>query len=151
MEQLYLRDIVCSVLANDCSKATIDVVLHEFIPDYERLNLDYAVHPHAEDYLFTSEEEMVTFFLENKGLNQTFYWNQYHNNPDKIMVGADITSDDKLIISLTMDGYYETAVAYYKRLEQLLQADIGAINVGGPLAYEDGVTFIEKCKNLNSR
>ncbi|WP_164466627.1 hypothetical protein [Chryseobacterium nakagawai] len=33
-----------------------------------------------EEYVFTIEGEMVNYFIENKGLDQTFYWNKSHNN-----------------------------------------------------------------------
>ena len=64
-----IRDIVCQVYAGEKSKNIIDLVLDTFIPDYEKLNTDYTFPPNNKDYVFTTEIEMVNYFIENKGLN----------------------------------------------------------------------------------
>ena len=59
---------------------------------------------------------MINYFIENTGLDQAFYWNKNYENPDKITVGAIITADDKLIMSLTIDGTEEKESKYFLQL-----------------------------------
>jgi hypothetical protein len=146
MENGFLRDVICNVLSKECSKNVIAQVLKEFIPDYKRLNTDYATPPDEINFTFKSEDEMIIYFIENKNIGQTFYWNQNTDNPDRIMVGADITSDNKLIMSLTIDGFYSTAVKYYEKLKSLLKSEIGVISYTDPPEYENGADFIRRYK-----
>ncbi|WP_156140829.1 hypothetical protein [Sporocytophaga myxococcoides] len=139
-----IRDIICQVYAGQKSRKTIDLVLNTFTPEYEKLNLDYASRPGDEDYVFKTEDEMINYFIENTGLNQTFYWNKNHDNPDKIMVGANITEDDKLIMSLTIDGNEETESKYFEKLKNILNSDIGVISYINPVEYNNGQDFITK-------
>lgn len=139
-----IRDIICQVYAGQKSRKTINLVLNSFIPEYEKLNLDYASRPDDENYLFKSEDEMINYFIENTGLDQTFYWNKNYDNPDKIMVGAIITADDKLIMSLTINGTQETESKYFEKLKKLLNSDIGVISYINPADYDNGQDFIKK-------
>ena len=139
-----IRDIICQVYAGQKSRKTIDLVLNTFIPEYEKLNLDYASRLDDENYIFKTEDEMINYFIENTGLDQTFYWNKYYDNPDKIMVGAIITADDKLIMSLTIDGTEETESKYFEKLKNLLNSDIGVISYINPADYDNGQDFITK-------
>ena len=137
-------DIICQIYAGQKSRKTIDLILNIFIPEYEKLSLDYASKPDDEDYIFKTEDEMINYFMENDGLTQTFYWNKSHNNPDKIMVGANITNDDKLIMSLTIDGNEQTETKYFNRLKDFLNSDIGVISYINPVKYDNGQDFIIK-------
>lgn len=137
-------DIVCQVYAGQKSKKTIDLVLNIFLPGYEQLNLDYTYPRYDQNYIFKTEDEMIDYFIENPALEQTFYWNKYHDNPDKIMVGANITYDDKLVISLTMDTTEDKKNMYFDQLKKVLQSDIGIITYVYPADYEDGEDFIIK-------
>jgi hypothetical protein len=139
-----IRDIICQVFAGQKSKKTIDLILNTFIPEYEKLNLDYASRLDNEEYIFESEDEMINYFIENIGLTQTFYWNKSHNNPDRIMVGAIITEDDKLIMSLTIDGTEETESKYFEKLKNALNSDIGVISYINQAEYDNGQDFIKK-------
>lgn len=138
------NDIICQVYAGQKSKKTIDLVLSTFIPGHERLNLDYASKPDNAEYVFKSEEEMINYFIDNSRLTQTFYWNKPNDNPDKIMVGANITDDDKLIMSLTIDCDEETERIYFKKLKELLKSDVGIVSYVNPADYENGQDFIIK-------
>ncbi|UHO36892.1 hypothetical protein H5J24_13935 [Chryseobacterium capnotolerans] len=144
-----IRDIVCQVYAGEKSKNIIDLVLDTFIPDYEKLNTDYTFPPNNKDYVFTTEIEMVNYFIENKGLNQSFYWNKSLHNPYRIMIGANITEDDKLIISLTLDANEETIQTYFNKLKEILESDIGIISYINPAEYENGEDFILRYKTNN--
>ncbi|MCS4302121.1 hypothetical protein [Chryseobacterium sp. BIGb0232] len=137
-----VRDIVCQVYAGEKSKNIIDLVLDTFIPDYEKLNTDYTFPPNNKDYVFTTEIEMISYFIENKGLNQTFYWNKSLHNPYRIMVGANITDDDKLVMSLTLDASLETGEEYLNKLKEVLQSNIGVISFVNPMDYENGEDFV---------
>lgn len=145
-----IRDIICQVYAGEKSRKTIDLVLDTFIPEYEKLNLDYASRVDDEDYIFESEDEMINYFIENTGLTQTFYWNKNHDNPDRIMVGANITEDDKLIMSLTVDGNDETENKYFGKLKNILKSDIGVISYINPTDYDNGQDFIAKYEQKSS-
>lgn len=139
-----IKDIVCQVFAGQKSKGTIDLVLHTFIPAYDKLHSAYASRPDDPNYVFKTEDEMINYFLENKGIEQTFYWNQLQDNPRKIMVGAHITGDDNLIMSLTIDGDEEMKQIYFDRLKALLKSDIGVISYTNPAGYENGQDFLLK-------
>jgi hypothetical protein len=137
-------DIVCQVYAGQKSRKTIDLVLDTFIPGYKKLNLDYTYPKHDKNYIFKTEDEMISYFIETRNLTQTFYWNKYHDNPDRIMVGAHITDDDKLIMSLTVDTTEEKKNMYFNQLKEVLQSDIGVITYVDPADYENGEDFIVK-------
>ncbi|MDR6457212.1 hypothetical protein J2786_000305 [Chryseobacterium vietnamense] len=139
-----IMEIVCQVYAGQKSRKTIDLILNTFLPGYEKLNLNYTYPRHDKNYIFKTEDEMIGYFIENPGLDQTFYWNKYHDNPDKIMVGANITDDDKLVISLTMDTTEDKKNMYFDQLKKVLQSDIGVITYVNPADYEDGEDFIVK-------
>ncbi len=141
-ETVFTRDIICQVYAGDKSIQKIKLVLHEFLPDYEPLNLDYAAKIDDEDYVFGSESEMLSYFITTPNVIQTFYWNQAKNNPDRIMVGANITIDNKLIMSLTIDGTHETECLYLDKLKTLLQSEISVVSYIDPVYYESGKDFL---------
>ncbi|RYY11720.1 MAG: hypothetical protein EOO04_34750 [Chitinophagaceae bacterium] len=144
---LYITDIVCSALAKECSKEIIDAARKHFLPDYQPLNLDYACKPDAPDQPFPSEDEMILFFTDNPGHDQFFYWNQQQDNPDKVMLGAHITHDHHLIISLTLNGTSTTRANYYHALKTLLHADAATISYSTPAKYDDGADFIRRYQN----
>ncbi|TZF95055.1 hypothetical protein FW781_14260 [Chryseobacterium panacisoli] len=135
-------DIVCQVYAGQKARKTIDLVLNTFLPGYEKLNLNYTYPRHDKNYIFKTEDEMIGYFIETPAITQTFYWNKYHDNPNKIMVGADITDDNKLIMSLTLNGTKETEKMYFDQLKSILQSDIGVVSHVDPADYEDGEDFI---------
>lgn len=137
-------DVVCQAYAGPKKLETIYQVLQTFIPSYQQLNSDYACKPDDPEYLFQSEDEMIRFFIENHGLSNQFYWNQYHDNPDRIMVGASITDDDKLIMSLTVDGTEETFLDYFDKLKNLLHTETGVISFFNPADYSSGEDFVKK-------
>lgn len=139
-------DIICQVYAGRKSKETIDLVLNTFLPLYQKLNLDYAFKPDNIDYTFHNEEEMINYFIENAGIEQTFYWNQYQDNPNRIMIGADITDDDRLIMSLTIAANEEIGKIYFDRLKEILNSNIGVISYTDHAEYENGKDFISKYK-----
>jgi hypothetical protein len=139
--------IICQVYAGQKAKRTINLILDKFIPGYDKLNSDYASKPGDNDYVFKTEEEMINYFIDNSGLTQTFYWNKYSDNPDHIMIGANITDDDRLIISLTMDGDDATAKKHFAQLKDLLNSKIGTISYINPADYNNGQDFIDKYAN----
>ena len=135
-------DIICQVYAGQKSRKTINLVLNTFLPGYKKLNLNYTYPKHDKNYIFKTEDEMIGYFIETPSITQTFYWNKYHDNPDKIMVGANITDDDKLIMILTLNGSKETEKRYFDQLKSILQSDIGVVSYVDPADYEDGEDFI---------
>lgn len=148
----FQQDIIYQVLIDYKSLDIIYEVLEEFIPDFRKLNFDYTQHPFDENIKFLSEEDMLSCFINNKNLSQTFYWNQIHNNSDRITVGANITSDDKIVFSLTIDGSDVTENKYFKRLKDFLKSDIGLISYNDPLLYKDGNDFYKMyLEEINSK
>ncbi|GEM_PF-828068 len=145
-----IKDIICQVYAGQKSRKTIDLVLNTFIPGYEKLNLDYTSRQDDKDYIFKSEDEMINYFIETTGLTQAFYWNKNNDNPDKIMVGAIITEDNKLIVSLTIDGNSETERKYFEKLKKIVNSEIGVISYINPANYDNGQDFIIKYEQNNN-
>lgn len=143
----FVRDIVCQVFAGEKSAEKIKMTLVEFLPNYETLNLDYASKLDDENYLFESESEMILYFINTPNVSQTFYWTSAKNNPDKIMIGANITSDDQLIMSLTFDGLIHLENDYLRKLKSLLKSDIGVVSYTNPAEYENGQDFCNRYAN----
>ena len=137
MEEFY-ADSICQVLVNDCSETIIFNTLNHFLAGYNKLSLDYVDHPEGKS--FKSEKELVSYFIKNK-IPQLFYWNLYDENPDEIMIGADILPDGKLVISLTLSGTDEKAEKYFTQLKSHLHSDVGVISHVVTAEYEDGKDF----------
>ncbi|MEN7550703.1 hypothetical protein AAG747_22475 [Rapidithrix thailandica] len=143
-EEEFIRGIICQVLVKEKSRDLIYSVLNEFIPDYEPLNLDFIGKPNDEAYEFESEDEIISYYTHTKGVRQTFYWNKYENNPNRIMVGANILEDDQIVFSLTVDGTKEKKAEYLKRLKTLLNSETGVISYINPVGYDNGQDFETK-------
>ncbi len=137
----FIRDIICQVLVLEKSKELIYSVLNEFIPGYEKINLDYTGKPNDENYVFESEDEMVSCYVDTLNVSQTFYWNKYEGNKDKIIVGANITDDNQIVFSLTFNGTLKTEAEYYLRLKKFLNSNIGVISYVNPAVYDNGKDF----------
>lgn len=140
----FIRDIICQVLVTRKSKELIYSILDEFIPGYEPINLDYTGIPDDENYKFKSEDEMISFYVDTLNVQQTFYWQKDGDNPDKIMVGVNITNDNQIVFSLTFDGIKEKENEYFDRLKNFLNSEIGVVSYVDPADYEDGNDFASK-------
>lgn len=147
-EEELIRDIICQVLVTEKSKELIYAVLNEFIPGYETINLDYTGQPEDENYQFESEDEMLSCYINTPNVTQTFYWNKYHTNPDKIMVGANITDDNQIVFSLTLNGILKTEADYYLRLKNFLNSTIGVISYTNPAHYPNGADVKRRYEHL---
>ncbi|NOQ70456.1 MAG: hypothetical protein GQ574_00555 [Crocinitomix sp.] len=145
----FIRDIICQVLVEKKSKKLIYSILNEYIPGYETLNLDYTGKPDDENYVFESEDEMISSYTENPNVEQTFYWNKYEKNPDNIMVGANITTDNQIVFSLTFNGNLKTKVEYYLGLKKFLNSKVGVISYVNPAEYDNGNDFKNRYSNEN--
>ncbi|WP_196890179.1 hypothetical protein [Aureivirga sp. CE67] len=136
-----LHDVVFQVLVKNKSLETINSVLNEFIPEYEKLDSDYVGKPEEDDFVFESEEQMLNYYLENENISQVFYWNKYENNPDKIMVGVHILKSNEMIVSLTVEVTEEKENKYLKKLKAHLKSKIGMITYINPINCETGEEF----------
>jgi len=143
-----LQDIICSVLANERHKKVIDLVLNEFLPGHEPVNPALMAHPVNDALKFHTEEEMIHFYLTNSGFAQSIYWKMQHDNPDSRMVGADITSDGKIIISLTMAVSTAEASFWLHRLKAFMNSNIGVVSYDILPEYTDGEDFIKRYQNI---
>lgn len=140
----FIQDIICQVLVGSKSRELIYSVLNEFIPGYEKIGLDYANNPHNESFKFQSKDEMINCYINALNVSQTFYWNKYIENPDKIMVGVNITNDNQIVFSLTFNGTLKTEAEYYLRFKKFLNSDIGIISYINPAVYDNGQDFETK-------
>ncbi len=146
-KEKLIRDIICQVLVQKKSKELIYSVLNEFVSGYETINLSYTGKPDDEKYVFESEDEMIGSYIETPNVRQTFYWNKYENNPDRIMVGVNITTDNQIVFSLTFNGTLKTEAEYYMRLKKVLKSKIGVISYMNPVEYDSGNDFKNKYEN----
>ena len=135
----FNTDIVYHVLAPTCSLSVIYKTLDKFLPDRKSLNLDYANSPDGRG--FSSEKEMVSHFLDRKHLAQTFYWNAKVSNSEVLMVGMDITTDKKLIVTITGKTPKEEIENYFRDLKSFLNSEVGTISYYGLSDYSDGRDF----------
>lgn len=135
-----IKDIVCQVYFDGKSTEKIFELLDLYLPKYEPLNLDYTSRMDSEEG-FSSNKEMIDYFVNTDHIDQTFYWNQYTDNPDRILFGVNITYDNKTVFSLTIDGTITLAEIYLNDLKQRLNSDIGVITFFNPAEYENGLDF----------
>lgn len=142
------RDRICCVMANECHVNVIRGVLETFLPGCQPLDPNYAEHPYDDEIKFQSEEEMLHFFIQNDQVTQSFYWKKQQDNPARLMVGADITDDGKLIVSLTMDATQDSADALFSELKDFLKSDIGTVTHTILPEYADGKDFIERYQSV---
>lgn len=135
-----IKDIVCQVYFDGKLTEKIFELLHLYLPKYEPLNLDYTSRIDSEEG-FTSNKEMIDYFVNKDHVDQTFYWNQYTDNPNRILFGVNITDDNKTVFSLTIDGTITLAEIYLNDLKERLNSDIGVITFINPAEYENGLDF----------
>ena len=90
---------------------------------------------------------MISYYINTQSVEQTFYWSKYTDNPDEIMVGANITNDDQIVFSLTLNGTLKTEAKYYIKLKSFLKSDIGVISYVNPVGYENGNDFKYRYQN----
>lgn len=138
-----INDIVCQVYFDGKSTEKIFELLHLYLPKYEPLNLDYTFRIDSDEG-FSSNKEMIDYFVNKDHVAQTFYWNQYIDNPYKISFGVNITRDNKTVFSLSIDGTINLAEIYLSDLKQRLNSDIGVITFINPAEYKNGLEFNEK-------
>lgn len=138
-----IRDIVCQVYSDTKSSGKIFELLNFYLPKYKPLNLDYTFRIDSEEG-FSSNQEMIDYFVNTSNIDQTFYWNQSIDNPDNIYFGVNITNDNKTVFSLTIDGTIEQAEVYLNDLKQKLDSDIGFISFVNPAEYDNGIDFKNK-------
>ncbi|SHK66495.1 hypothetical protein [Chryseobacterium polytrichastri] len=138
-----IRDIVCQVYYDTKSSGKIFELLNFYLPKYKPLNLDYTFRIDSEEG-FSSNQEMIDYFVNTSNIDQTFYWNQSTDNPDNIYFGVNITNDNKTVFSLTIDGTIEQAEVYLNDLKQKLDSDIGFISFVNPAEYYNGIDFKNK-------
>jgi hypothetical protein len=145
MNDLYKNvDAVCCVLAAHRSRETIDRVLRTFVPNCEQLSNEYVSPPDDLGGSFSSPDEIIDYFVLNTNRAETFFWNQYENNPERIMIGAFFTEDGHLIISLTIPADGEVEHKCLAKLKTLLLSDVGVISYTNPPSFEDGADFISR-------
>jgi hypothetical protein len=147
MEQL--NDLICLVHAGGKSKEKIDLVLNHFIPNYQPLDLDYMDHPIIENYEFQSETEIIEVFLNTENVRQLFFWKDGNRGKYNYMVGANITIDNQLVMSLTLDGMEEDFERHFLELKDLLKSEIGACFYTQYPHFEDGRGFIKQHRVKN--
>ncbi len=137
-------DAVCCAISPKRSRQSIRITLNQFIPEFEPLNLAYAIRPEDPTRPFHSEDEMIDYFVYNKDRDQTFFWNQRHNNTNGIMVGAYFTNDNGLIMSLTVSANGRTEFELCDQLKSLLSSPASTVSYNQIPAFENAVDFMRK-------
>jgi len=135
-------DIIYHVLAPTCSLSVIYKTLDRFLPERKSLNLDYADNPNGNG--FTSEQEMISHFVDSDHSGQTFYWNAKVLDARAPMVGMDITADKKLIVTITAKTPDDNIEEYFQDLRTFLDSDVGVISYYGLADYSNGRDFERK-------
>ncbi len=143
MKDELIQDIVCQVLYENKSKKIFYLVLHEFLPNFQEIHKQYG-KPKKDNYEFSSENELISFYTQTPNISQSLYWNEKVQTVDKIVVGANITSDNKIVFSVTIDGTEKTEAKTYLKLKHILNSKIGVISYVNPAEYESGEDFIKK-------
>jgi len=134
-------DIICQVLVERKSTELIFSVLDRFLPNYQPIDKDYTGKPNDETYQFRSEYEMIGFYVDTLGVEQSFYWNKKTDNPDEIMVGVNIMKDNQIVFSLTFNGTEEKQEYYFNEMKKFLDSEIGVVSHKNPSDYESGSDF----------
>ena len=137
-------DTVCQVLASEQTDQIVFSALDYFIPNRIELSPEYASHPNGKP--FANELEMVRYFADHKNLSQTFYWSESAPSLDKLTIGAEFTSDGRLIITITLNGTEAVADKYLLKLKSFLDSECGFISFGAPGNYVTAEDFA----NLNA-
>ncbi len=145
MNEKIVKDTICQVLVEEKSLQLLYKLLYDFLPHREELPSDYLGLSDGLGLSFKSEKELLNYFFSQALTDQTFYWNQYHHNPDHIMLGASLTFDNMMIISLTLDVSEIKAEEYLARLKKLSNSNVGTISYINPVIFDFGEEFIEYC------
>ncbi len=140
----FQKDIVCQVLADPKSLELIQAVRKKFLPDFIPLDSNYCGLPHDPYHDFGSEHAMLEWYSMEPNVRQTFYWNGEVKTRDNIMVGANITSDNQLVFSLTVDGTEETEARINLELKSFLNSKVGVVTYIDPADYDDGEDFARR-------
>jgi len=145
MNDIYENvDAVCCVMALHRTREIIDMVLNSFIPEYTNISNDYPSPTEYSGDAFTSPNEEIDYFIRNTNCAQSFFWNQYENNAERIMVGAFFTEDGHLIMSLTIPADGVVEFEYLAKLKALLHSNAGVISYTNPPSFDDGADFINR-------
>lgn len=64
---------------------------------------------------------MISSFIETPNIRQTFCGNKDEENPDKIMVRANITTDNQIVFSLALNRVIKTQAEHYLRSKKNLE------------------------------
>ena len=139
MTEPHLIDTICQVLAPKRSEEITYAFLEHFLPEHETLSVDHLSHPEGKQ--FASERVMVKYFIESENMSATFYWNSLKPTPHKLMAGAICTSDNHLILTLTLDGPGNLADKYLTEMKSFLSSQIGGISYAIPANSETASEF----------
>jgi len=142
-EDFTQDDSICCALTNNRTIETVYQVLNHYLPGYEKLPGDYGIAGVPEELTFASEDAMLRFCLADSSLAGSFHWNTYVDNPRNIMVGAMLTSDGQLVMSLTMQATQACIVeeTYLAELQKMIGSDCGVIYGNMLPEFEDGADF----------
>jgi hypothetical protein len=142
-EDFIQGDSICCALTNNRTIETLYQVLNHYMPGYEKLPGDYGVFGVPEELTFANEDAMLRFCLADSSLVGSFFWNKPVDNPRNIMVGAMLTRDGQLVMSLTMQATQACIVeeTYLAELQKMIGSDCGVIYGNQLPEFEDGADF----------
>lgn len=138
-----MDDSICCALTSRRTVETIYRVLNHYIPGYEELPGDYAVFGLLPEMTFPDEGSMLSFCVANSTLSGSFFWNKHDDNPDNVMIGAVLTSDGQLVMSLTMPATEDSFVEEKRlsELQDMIGSDCGVIYGNMFPEFKDGADF----------
>lgn len=136
-------DAICCALTANRTVEVIYRVLQQYIPGYEQLPGDYGVLSLPDELTFPDEDALLHFCVADYALSGSFFWNKWHGNPHRIMVGAVLTNDGQLVMSLTMPATQTGRVEeiYLSELQLLIGSDCGVIYGNEYPPYKNGADF----------
>jgi len=142
-EDFTQDDAICCALTNNRTIETVYQVLNHYIPGYEKLPGDYGISGVPEELTFADEDAMLRFCLADSRLVGCFFWNKPVDNPRNIMVGAMLTSDGQLVMSLTMPATQACIVeeTYLAELQKMIGSDCGVLYGNLLPEFDDGADF----------
>jgi hypothetical protein len=142
-DKAIFGDALCFCLAPSRTRETIYSVLDKFVPGYKKIDGDYSFNLQIET-TFDDEDQILTHLEVNKTERGTIHWNTPIESLDNVTVGAYFTSDEQLILSVTVLGDGQKEETYFNDLKTILHSSVGLISYNQIPDFKDGEDFKNK-------
>ena len=121
--------------------------LNKYFANREALNLDYAIHPEDESYVFKSEREMVAVFADINSSDQLFFWNEKDEPKKYWMAGVNFISDGATIFSITIPANEDSELNLLSSLKNHFKVEEGIVVYNKYPSFESLSEFYNLSKN----